>query len=206
MQIITLSVSSFWPVVHGMRNPMNSWVKSDTDYGRDIIGKNDIKLMQSLIKAGPEHCKFLRMIHVIANVCMPRYWWSEADTYHFGTKNSCSTMHRLLNRLTPIILEQFVYSEEDKDLFETIVARLEALRQDFMNTTDPEEKNRLLVRAKRILPEGCLQLRTWDTNYQELRNIYFQRRNHKLKAEWQDVFCDWIKTLPYAEELITYEE
>lgn len=228
MRIKNTEVWGFNHALRGMRNPLNSWEKNDSicnincdecsldkcdncqiNYGiGNIIGENDLKLAQNLIKAGNEHAKFLRMIHVSADVDMPRYWWSEADTYHFNTKNSCSTMHKLLNNNDPITIGMFTFCEEDLDWWENTITKLEALRQEYKEiqrtTKDVKELNRLLVRAKRILPEGFLQMRTLDTNYAELRTMYFQRRNHRLKEEWGDVFCSWIESLPYAKELITY--
>lgn len=202
--------------IRGMRNPKNSWNRMDSTwqskYGTDemefIIGDNDMKLAQNLIRGGSEHAKFLRMIHVAVDVDMPRYWWSEADTYRFNSKNSCSTMHKLLNNDIPITKDLFVTCEEDKEWWELTVSKLEELRQQFKSiqstTKDTRAMNRLLVRAKRMLPEGFLQLRTLDTNYAELRNMYFQRRHHRLKEEWVDTFCKWVESLPYAKELITY--
>ena len=213
--------------LRGMRNPMNSWSKSDSQDciyvenldcddcpllencnmvnfggGGHIIGNEDLKLAQNLIKAGDEHCKFMRMIHVCVDVDMPRYWWSEEDTYHFNTKNSCSTMHKLLNNTNPITRELFVLCDEDLDIADLVIDRLEKLRIEFRRSTDNDYKNRLLVRSKRLLMEGFLQLRTLDTTYAELRSEYFQRKNHRLKEEWQDIFCKWVESLPYAKELI----
>ena len=158
--------------------------------------------MTTFIKAGTEHCKFMRMIHVCVDVDMPRYWWSEEDTYHFNTKNSCSTMHKLLNNLNPITRDLFVLCDEDLDIADLVIERLENLRIEFKQSKDSDYKNRLLVRAKRLLMEGFLQLRTLDTTYAELRSKYFQRKNHRLKEEWQDTFCKWVESLPYAKELI----
>lgn len=204
-------VFNFNAAFRGLRNPWNSWDKTDSynENGKFIIGKNDLKLAQKLIKAGSEHCKFMRMIHVAVDVTMPRYWWAEADCYKFGTKNSCSTMHKLLNNDSPITIEDFVCCDEDKNLMDAIVFRLENFRIEYQNiqntTKDKTEMERLLLRAKRLLPEGFLQMRTWDTNYAELRNMYFQRRHHRLKEEWIDSFCKWVESLPYAKELIMYE-
>ena len=180
--------------------------KTPDGYFVDIIGENDLKLAQTLIKAGSADSKYLRMIHVAVDTDMPRYWWSEEDTYHFGTKNSCSTMHKLLNNTNPITLDMFMICEEDIDWWTTTVNNLEDLRKQYKEiqatTRDSKAMNRLLIRAKRMLPEGFEQMRTWDTNYAELRNIYFQRRHHRLKEEWVDTFCKWVESLPYAEELI----
>ena len=230
MEFINTQVWGFEHALRGMRNPMDSWSLNDTvisncdtctDSGcknckktwvEDLyvsIGENDMKTAQKLIKAGSEHAKFMRMIHVAVDVNMPRYWWSEADTYHFNSKNSCSTMHRLLNNVNPITLDMFVICEEDIDWWNITVSKLERMRQEYKRiqstTKDNKAMNRLLVRAKRMLPEGFLQLRTWDTNYAELRNMYFQRVHHRLKEEWVDTFCKWVESLPYANELILYK-
>ena len=212
MKFEKTQVFNFDGAIRGMRNPLNSWSKSDSyfdDNGNLIIGENDLGLMQRLIKSGSEHSKFMRMIHVCVDVDMPRYWWSEADTYHFNTKNSCSTMHKLLNNNDPITLDLFVLCDEDKDWWINTVNKLEGMRQEYKNiqstTKDTKQMNRLLVRAKRMLPEGFLQMRTWDTNYAELRSIYFQRKNHRLKEEWGNTFCKWVESLPYAKELIMYD-
>ncbi len=208
MEIKNTDVWGFEHAFRGMRNPLNSWRKSDSvsNNGNFEIGKNDLNLAQNLIKSGSEHSKFMRMIHVSADIDMPRYWWSEEDTYHFNTKNSCSTMHKLLNNSNPITKDMFVTCKEDEDIMDFIVRRLETLRRDYNSTTSSEEQTQLLIRAKRLLPEGFLQMRTLDTNYAELRNEYFQRRNHRLKEEWVDTFCSWIESLPYAKELITLEK
>lgn len=208
MEFIDTEVWGFRKAVHGMRDPYESWDKSDSkmENGNFIFGTEDLALAQNLIVGGSEHSKFMRMIHVQVDVVMPRYWWSEADTYHFGTKNSSSTMHNLLNNSKPITKEMFVTCDEDNDITDVVVERLESLRQQYRETKDYAKQTKLLIRAKRLLPEGLEQLRTWDTNYTELRNIYFQRKNHRLKEEWQDTFCKWVETLPYAKELITYKK
>lgn len=207
MKFTHTDVWGFTHAIRGMRNPLNSWEKSDsvsTENGV-VIGENDLNLMQRLIKAGGEHSKFMRMIHVAVDMDMPRYWWSEADTYHFNTKNSCSTMHKLLNNNNPITKDLFLYCEEDEDIIDIVVSRLELLRQEYKATKEYKKQTRYLLRAKRLLPEGFLQLRTWDSNYAEIRNMYFQRRHHRLEEEWIDTFCVWVETLPYAKELIMYE-
>ena len=227
MEFKETEVWGFKHALRGMRNPMDSWDKSDSkcwfpneftnekvcgdnvDWIPYHIGENDMNLAQKLIKSGNEHAKFMRMIHVAVDTDMPRYWWSEADTYHFNTKNSCSTMHKLLNRNTPITKDIFITCDEDNDWWNITISKLEKLRQEYKHiqftTKNNTDMDRLLVRAKRMLPEGFLQMRTWDTNYAELRNMYFQRRHHRLKEEWIDTFCKWIESLPYAKELIMYE-
>ena len=154
MKFENTDVWGFKHALRGMRNPKNSWDKSDSGTNYDCIngcredcphlnmdcdeeycdefriGQNDMKLAQTLIKAGSEHCKFMRMIHVAVDINMPRYWWSEADTYHFNTKNSCSTMHKLLNNDEPITLDMFVVCEEDMDWWNYTVNKLESMRLD----------------------------------------------------------------------------
>ena len=204
LNIKTLEISGFEPAFKGMRNPMDSWDRADSFRDGDnnfILGKNDLDLAKRLIKAGSEHSKFMRQIHVWCDVNMPRYVLSEWDTYKYNTKNSCSTMHKLLNNKNEITIELFLIHEDDKYIMNSIVDRLESMRKEYMETKD----SKLIVRAKRLLPEGFLQLRTVSTNYAELRNMYFQRRYHKLKEEWQDTFCRWVESLPYAKELIIGE-
>ena len=166
MNIKTIDVSGWVGAFYGMRNPLASHAKSDSRYDKYlnfIIGPNDMQLIQKLIKGGPEHAKALLMIHVQANFDMPRYWCSEMDTYHFNTKNSFSTMHKLLNNDNPITKEQFVNCEEDADVLDIVIQRLEDLRREFKaiqhdehndSASDKAAKmNALLVRAKRLLPE-----------------------------------------------------
>lgn len=198
MKIETLEVSGIKSAIKGMRNPMNSWILNDTT--NKAIGEKDLILAKKLILAGGEHSKFMRQIQVWVDIDMPRYYWSEFDTYSFNSKNSCSTMHRLLHATTNITKELFVYNKEDEDVLEVILNRLNEIRIKYLQTKDVK----LIRRAKQLLPEGFLQLRTVNTNYAELRNMYFQRKNHKLD-EWKTVFVDWIKTLP-CSELITLEE
>ncbi|MCC0698482.1 hypothetical protein KGF42_03285 [Clostridioides sp. ZZV15-6383] len=163
------------------------------------IGKKDMNLARHLIMAGSEHAKFLRQIQVWVDVTMPRYWWSEADTYKFGTKNSCSTMHKLFDKNKELTLSNFIFDERDKEFIELSIKKINNLaKTHFEGNGDGTE----LVRPKRLLPEGYLQERTLNTNYAELRNMYHQRKSHRLKEEWQDTFCKWIETLPYSKQLI----
>lgn len=210
MKIETLEVAGIQPSFKGMRNPLNSWHKSDSGYklpfteGKTpfalfVIGDEDMGLAERLIKGGSEHCKYRRMIQVWADFDMPRYWWSEFDTYKIGTvADSCSTMHKLLNNQNPITLDMFVTCEDDEDIAKIVVERLEELRVSYLTSRD----DKLLVRAKRLLMEGFLQLRTVNLNYETISNIYHQRKHHRLKEEWIGVFCTWVETLPYAQELI----
>lgn len=216
MEFTNTKVHGLDSAIKGMRNPLNSWDLSDSKICCDkicisckeqflhccvdgfIVGDKDLDLAKRLIKSGTEHSKFLRQIQIWADVNMPRYWWGEMDTYHFNTKNSCSTMHKLLNKNKEITIDMFVYCEEDSEDLCKIISKLNELRKDFLKTHD----DRLLIRAKRLLPEGFLQLRTVNTNYAETRVIYHQRKSHRLKEEWVDCYCKWAESLPYAKEFI----
>lgn len=203
--------------MRGLRNPLESWKKSDSvfDSGLDNIGPNDLNLAQRMIKAGDSDSKFLRQIFVSVDITAPLYWWKEADTYKIGTTaNSTSTMHKLAS--TPITLDCFETDDFNSDLvlypnngiqgdffmkdaFQNVIEYCETLRQKYNETKDKRYWKELI----RLLPEGWLQTRTWTANYAVLRNMYFQRRNHKL-TEWHQ-FCNWIETsLPLAKELICY--
>ena len=146
--------------------------------------------------------KFMRMIQVWATMDMTRFFWSEFDTYKFNSKNSCSTIHKLLNAKYKITLDMFAYHNEDEDIVKLVIDRLNEIREMFLTETVYDEKCKLKRRAKTLLLEGFLQLRTVNTNYAELRNIVLQRKNHQMKKDWQDTFCKWVTTLPYAKELI----
>ena len=178
------------------------------------LGPKDLDLAQRMIKAGTSDRKFLRQIFVSVDITAPLYWWKEADTYKVGTvANSTSTMHKLAS--TPITFDCFemddfenlrVYDNEPynidtfvTDIWDDIIGYCETLRLRYNETKDKKYWKELI----RILPEGWLQTRTVTLNYEILRNIYFQRRYHKL-SEWHQ-FCEWIESLPYAKELITYE-
>ena len=210
MKITNTEVYGFEASLRGMRNPMDSWHLQDTkrmlgikgkyndfknndlSYEAIVIGSNDMDLAKRLIKAGNEHCKFLRQIQVWADFEMPLYWWSEFDTYKFNTKNSCSTMHKLFNAKKEITLDDFVYSKEDINTLNFIIRELNFLRKRYLETKDFN----YVIRGKRLLPTSFKQKRTVNTNYAELMNIYNQRKNHRLKEEWQDIFCSWCESLP----------
>ncbi len=214
-----IEVSGVYGAMHGMRNPKNSWRLSDTSKD-GVVGENDLKLAQTLIKGGNEHRKFLRMIHVQFDLNLPRYVWSEFDTYHFNTKNSTSTQHKLLNNddtkdweeteldkllctRGKIVKENFFFDKELTFLMNDVILELNRTRYDFLHSKSSQEKKELRRKAKQILPESWLQMRTVDTNYEELRNIYLQRRYHTLDLEW-GMICKFIESLPYAKELILY--
>lgn len=207
MKITNTEVYGFQASLRGMRNPMNSWHLQDSVpyycmpdilWDATLIGERDLDLAKRLIKAGNEHCKFLRQIQVWADFEMPLYWWSEFDTYKFNTKNSCSTMHKLFNAKKEITLDDFVYSKEDINTLNFIISELNSLRQKYLETKDFN----YVIRGKRLLPTSFKQKRTVNTNYAELINIYNQRKNHRLKEEWQDVFCKWCEELPYFKQFL----
>ena len=207
MKITNTEVYGFEASLRGMRNPMNSWHLQDSVpyycmpdilWDATLIGERDLDLAKRLIKAGNEHCKFLRQIQVWADFEMPLYWWSEFDTYKFNTKNSCSTMHKLFNAKKEIELDDFVYSKEDTNTLNFIIKELNSLRKRYLETKDFN----YVIRGKRLLPTSFKQKRTVNTNYAELINIYNQRKNHRLKEEWQDVFCKWCEELPYFKEFL----
>ena len=207
MKITNTEVYGFKAALRGMRNPMNSWHLQDSVpyycmpdilWDATLIGDNDLDLAKRLIKAGNEHCKFLRQIQVWADFEMPLYWWSEFDTYKFNTKNSCSTMHKLFNAKKEIELDDFVYSKEDINTLNFIIRELNSLRKRYLETKDFN----YVIRGKRLLPTSFKQKRTVNTNYAELINIYNQRKNHRLKEEWQDVFCKWCEELPYFKDFL----
>lgn len=194
----------FEHAIRGMRNPLESWNKSDSKYeshlefiggnviSRFIIGKNDLELMQKLIRAGSEHRKFMRQIMVSVDITAPLYWWKEFDTYKVGTvANSTSTMHKLAS--TPITRNCF----EGFYIWQETVDRLERTRLKYLETKDKKYWRELIEN----LPESWLQTRTITMNYENLLSMVHQRKNHKL-TEWSVDFINWVKTLPYAEELL----
>lgn len=218
MKFENTEVWGFEHALRGCRNPMNSWDKGDSGYidrrfnDQFYIGKNDLDLAQRLIKAGSEHRKFLRQIFVATDITAPLYWWKEADTYKVGTvSNSCSTMHKLASTTITMDcfeMDDFADSNEEinhynlytKNMWSNLIDHLEALRKEFNETKDRRYWKELI----RLLPESWLQKRTITMNYENLLNMYHQRKHHKL-TEWSKSFCDWVKTLPYAEELICLE-
>lgn len=199
----------------GLRNPKESWERGDSFFSKNdiVIGPNDLKLGRSLILAGSDHAKFTRQIGVSMDITAPLYWWKEFDTYKVGTTaNSESTMHKLID--TPITREHFSFDEELNDLgtwspiganyyevFENHVQNIinicEAYRKSYLETQDIRYWRALI----QLMPSSWNQKRTVTLNYQVLRNMYLNRKNHKLN-EWHD-FCDTIDTLPYAEDLIS---
>ena len=215
-------VFNFDGALRGMRNPKESWNKSDSEWETHInynkdevytkfsIGKNDLKLAQTLIRAGSEHRKFMRQIFVSVDITAPLYWWKEFDTYKVATvSNSCSTMHKLAD--TPITLNCFEMDDFTPlidnfkiDLsWQTVVTYLEQLRQKYNETKDKRYWKELI----RLLPESWLQKRTVTMNYENLLGICSkgQRRFHKL-TEWSVDFIQWARNLPYAQDLLFIDE
>ena len=195
------SVMNLENAIRGARNPMNSWAKSDSAYdekGNYILGENDLTLAKKLCRAGSDHRKFMRQILVSADITAPLYWWKEFDTYKVATvANSTSTMHKI--HAKPFELSDFSadkLSDGALAAFRTYIDYMEATRLRFVEAKDKRDWYDLI----QLLPSSYNQLRTVTMNYETLVNIYYARRAHKLD-EWH-VFCDWIRTLPYADDLI----
>lgn len=191
--------------IRGARNPMNSWARSDSyfdEQGQFILGENDLSLAIRLRKAGSDHRKFLRQVFVTVDITAPLYWWKEYDTYKISTvANSTSTMHKITS--APFDLSQFSCDKMDEGtlaVMQTIIDKLEELRQQFLDTKDKQYWYDII----QLLPSSYNQMRTCTMNYETLINIYHARKNHKLD-EWH-IFCDFIRTLPYAQKLIICEE
>lgn len=232
LKIENTEVFGWEAAIRGARNPMNSWEKSDShtcygvcldcesEYGDDpnncplclneipgdyLIGSNDLKLMKNLAKAGSDHAKYLRMINVTMDVTAMQPWWMEFDTYKIATvRNSCSKMHKI--HVKEFMMDDFEHRGIDecgcltKIVFEMVIAHCNVLRDKF-NETQEKKYWRALIE---LLPEGYIMRATIQLNYEVLRHQYHARKNHKL-VEWHE-YCDWIKTLPYAKELIIGED
>ena len=204
IKITNVCVYNFENAIRGMRNPLNSWDKSDSYYdkgGNFVIGENDLKLALKLANAGSDHRKFLRQIFVSVDITAPLYWWKEFDTYKVGTvANSCSTMHTIHKK--EFTLDDFSHdklNEYNKRILKAYIDAINTDRKLFLETNDKDYWWQMI----QMLPTSYNQLRTVTLNYEVLRNIYHSRKNHKLD-EWHG-FCDVIKGLPYSE-LITGKE
>lgn len=194
--------------IRGMRNPMNSWDKSDSCFCPDEpacegncavhIGPSDLGLMTKLAAAGNDHGKFLRMITVTVDLTAPLYWWKEFDTYKVGTvANSCSTMHKIqAKEFTQDDFSHDHLAEDSLMVLDVVIEQLNAARRVFNATQEKEEWWQMI----QLLPSSYNQKRTVLLNYAVLKNIYHSRKNHKLD-EWHN-FCHWIEGLPYSK-LIT---
>ena len=217
------NVYGFEAAIRGMRNPWNSWEKSDSypTYIEDehtlqrapfefFVGENDLTLMKKLVSAGTDHSKFMRMINVTCDITAPLYWWKEFDTYKVGTvRNSCSTMHTITEK--EFTLDDFSHEHlvpEAVDFLTDIVDMLNDARYAYVNwdtekdkiCIDIDDKKDLWWQIIQLLPSSYNQRATVQMNYAVLRNMYHARKNHPLD-EWCE-FCKWIESLPYSE-LIT---
>ena len=203
IKITEVNVYNIENAIRGMRNPMNSWNKNDScfdNFGRYVLGKNDLELAKKLCRAGSDHRKFMRQIFVSADILAPLYWWKEYDTYKVGTTaNSTSTMHKL--HAKPFELDDFSHDMLDGGGIETlsyIIGALEKIREKYNESKDITEWYKII----QLLPSSYNQLRTCTMSYENLINMHSARKTHKLQ-EWRE-FCDWIITLPYANELICF--
>lgn len=231
LKIENTEVCGWEAAIRGMRNPMNSWDKSDSGWepqfdtaqgpvaGEFVIGPNDHDLMKRLRNAGTDHRKFMRMITVTADITAPLYWYKEFDTYKVGTvANSCSTMHKIHAKeftFNDFSIEQLL-GREDNPFTVSVSSdgtRLSplGLMLDIIDILNGCRAKYLKTKDKKywwqmiqLLPSSYNQRRTVMLNYEVLTNIYHARKNHKLD-EWHD-FCHWVETLPYAKELIIGEE
>ena len=204
LKIKDIEVMNLKNAVRGARNPMNSWAKSDSYFnekGEYILGENDLSLAVRLRTAGNDHRKFMRQIFVTMDITAPMYWWKEFDTYKVGTvANSTSTMHKITSM--PFDISHFSTDKMDKatkEFMQGIVEYLEKLRLNFLETKDKQ----IWYDIIQLLPSSYNQMRTCTMNYENLINIYHARKNHKLD-EWH-TFCDYVRSLPYADELIICE-
>ena len=204
LTVTNISVLNFENAIRGARNPMNSWARMDSYYDGDHVfhlGENDLSLATRLARAGSDHRKFLRQVIVTMDITGPLYWWKEFDTYKVGTvANSCSTMHKI--HAKPFSREDFACDRLTPDALaqlDSLIAYLESERLLYVETKDVYHWHNMI----QLLPSSYLQMRTVTMNYEVLIHMYAARRNHKL-AEWHD-FCDAVRTLPYAKELILLE-
>lgn len=216
--VVTASPEQMEFIIEGMRNPMNSWDKSDSYAGHENmgagneyfhLGENDRSLMQRLSNAGTDDRKFMRMMPVYARVTAPLYWWKEFDTYKVGTvANSCSTMHKIAAK--EFTIEDFSHEHLDiyaLEILNNIIRVLNTYRDLYVNyesnafeIEDWPSKKDIWWQMIQLLPSPYNQTRNVMLNYEVLANIYKSRKDHKLD-EWRE-FCRWITTLPYSE-LIT---
>lgn len=211
IKIENVDVSGWEAAIRGMRNPMNSWEKSDSNWVAPrtinflpicyVVGSKDLDLMARLRKAGTDHRKFLRMINVTMDITAPTYWWAEFDTYKVGTvRNSCSFMHKGTSR--PFYVSDFSCcagdienTEQVATTWQIVVNTLNELREKYLETKDKT----IFQEIRNLLPSGYMQRSTVQLNYEVLLNMYKSRKNHRLQ-EWRD-FCGWAETLPYFNEI-----
>ena len=238
IKIEDVEVMGMRKAIKGMRNAMNSWEKRDSSLlfcheiicalcpyenldsiecdnkSHFIIGEKDMELCKNLIKAGSPDRKFMRMIHVQADVTAPLYWWKEFDTYKVGTvANSCSTMHTLHKR--DLTLDDFSHENlisDSVDILKDLINTLNDCRDSYINydkninliTKEITSKKHIWWQMIQLLPSSFNQMRSIDLDYETLFSIYHQRKCHKLD-EWRE-FCKWIETLPYMKEFLGLDE
>ena len=209
LKVENTEVFGWEAAIRGMRNPMNSWDKSDShgcymacgtpcEYPLSYcVGQNDLKLMKSLSKAGSDHAKFLRMINVTVDITAPLYWWKEFDTYKVGTvANSCSTMHKI--HAKEFTLDDFSHEHligESEEALKAMIDQLNFARIAYLETKDKRYWWELI----QLLPSSYNQRRTVQLNYQVLKSMYFARKGHRLD-EWETL-RKWIETLPYFRDI-----
>ena len=200
------SVMNLDNAIRGARNPMNSWAKSDSYYdenGKFVMGEADLDFGHRLAVAGSDHRKFLRQIFVSVDITAPLYWWKEFDTYKVGTvANSCSTMHKIHTKAFD--RDDFSHDRLDEGglaALDALIAYLESERLKFVENKENRTPWHNMIQ---LLPSSFNQMRTVTLNYENLINIYYARKTHKL-AEWHTL-CDWIASLPYAADLICIKE
>lgn len=212
LQLENIAVSGWDAAIRGMRNPKNSWHLSDSKWiasnddpkspydFRFEIGQNDLDLALRLTKAGTEHRKFLRMVHVSFDIVAPTFWWAEMDTYKVSTvRNSCSKMHKI--HVKPIEIDDFSHESCDKIgyaqfMLKNVVTTCEQLRKDF-NKTGNRDYWRALIE---LLPEGYNLRATWDGTFETLLSQCYQRAGHKLKEEWEPYLCTLFDDVPYLKD------
>lgn len=219
LKVTNTEVFGWEAAIRGMRNPKESWDKSDSGWhgtyvyatGMPIVdvGPNDIALMKKLVAAGSDHSKFMRMIHVQCDWEAPLYWWKEADTYKVATvRNSCSTMHKIMEH--EFTLDVFAHEHLKSralNTFEDTIDELNYWREYYLSIVEQNvpgsdaKAKEIWWQIIQLLPSSYLQKATMDFNYAVLRNMYHSRKAHK-QDEWREDFCNWVKTLPYSE-LIT---
>ena len=202
--VVLPSAEQMKAVIRGTRNPMNSWEKSDSEFGSEDcenfvhVGENDFELMKKLNKAGSAHSKYKRMMWVYCDIVAPMYWWKEWDTYLHTVRNSCSTMHKIHSK--EFTLDDFscehLINGSSKIILKGVIDLINQYRNQFLDTNNKEYWWQMI----QLLPSSYNQRSTVMMNYETLTAMYRWRRTHKLD-EWQTC-CDWIETLPYAE-LIT---
>ena len=201
IDITNTKIFGYEAAIRGMRNPMNSWDKSDSKYN-DLdeykIGNNDKDLMKRLAMAGTDHRKFMRMMPVYVRITAPFYWWKEFDTYKVGTvANSCSTMHKIAAKeftVDDFSTEHLI--SDSNAMMKTTCDLLNQYREKYLKTKD----KKYWLQMIQLLPSSYNQTRNVMLNYEVLANIYKSRKDHKLD-EWRE-FCKWIETIPYSELII----